>query len=95
MEYHFKQSRKSVVNGSGIGYEEDENDDSGKLFSFITDSDFVKAAKEGDYSGIIDMLTTLRNTRTTFEIGVEISSVKLSARVPATPPTLLFAVMFA
>ena len=53
----------------------DENDDSGKLFSFITDSDFVKSAKEGDYSGIIDMLTTLRNTSTTFEIGVDLTSL--------------------
>ena len=53
----------------------DESNDSGKLFSFITDSEFVKAAKDGDYSGIIDLLTTLRNDATKFEIGVDLSSL--------------------
>ena len=38
------------------------------LFSFITDSTFVKGIKGGDYSVVLDLLKTVKNTEKTIEI---------------------------
>ena len=45
------------------------------LFSFITDSTFVKGIKEGDYSVALDVLKTVKNTEKTIEIGLDLSSL--------------------
>ena len=47
------------------------------LFSFVTDSDFVKGIKKGDYSVVLDLIETLRNTSTTIELGLDLSSLGL------------------
>ena len=45
------------------------------LFSFVTDSTFVKGIKNGDYSVVLDILKTLKNTEKTIEIGLDLSSL--------------------
>ena len=45
------------------------------LFSFVTDSTFVKGIKDGDYSVVLDILKTLKNTEKTIEIGLDLSSL--------------------
>ena len=45
------------------------------LFSFVTDSSFVKGIKDGDYSVALDILKTLKNTEKTIEIGLDLSSL--------------------
>ena len=45
------------------------------LFSFVTDSAFVKGIKDGDYSVVLDILKTLKNTEKTIEIGLDLSSL--------------------
>ena len=45
------------------------------LFSFITDSSFVSGIKDGDYSVVLDILKTLKNTEKTIEIGLDLSSL--------------------
>ena len=47
----------------------------GGLFSFITDSTFVKGIKDGDYSVVLDILKTVKNTEKTIEIGLDLSSL--------------------
>ena len=47
------------------------------LFSFITDSDFVKGIKKGDYSVVLDLIETLKNTETTIDLGLDLSSLGL------------------
>ena len=53
----------------------DNEEKTSELFSFVTDSDFVKAAKTGDFSGILDMLTTLSNDDKRINVGVDLSSL--------------------
>ncbi len=45
------------------------------LFSFVTDSTFIKGIKDGDYSVVLDILKTLKNTEKTIEIGLDLSSL--------------------
>ena len=45
------------------------------LFSFITDSNFVKGIKNGDYSVVLDVLKTVKNTEKTIEIDLDLSSL--------------------
>ena len=45
------------------------------LFSFVTDSTFVKGIKNGDYSVVFDVLKTLKNTEKTIEIELDLSSL--------------------
>ena len=45
------------------------------LFSFITDSTFVSGIKNGDYSVVLDVLKTVKNTEKTIEIGLDLSSL--------------------
>ena len=45
------------------------------LFSFVTDSTFVKGIKGGDYSVVIDLLKTVKNTEKTIEIELDLSSL--------------------
>ena len=45
------------------------------LFSFITDSTFVSGIKDGDYSVVLDVLKTVKNTEKTVEIGLDLSSL--------------------
>ena len=55
----------------------DSGDDSllSDLFSFVTDSTFVKGIKEGDYSVVLDILKTIKNTEKTIEINLDLSSL--------------------
>ena len=45
------------------------------LFSFVTDSTFVKGIKDGDYSVVLDLLKTVKNTEKTIEIDLDLSSL--------------------
>ena len=45
------------------------------LFSFVTDSRFVKGIKDGDYSVVLDLLKTVKNTEKTIEIDLDLSSL--------------------
>ena len=45
------------------------------LFSFVTDSSFVKGIKSGDYSVVLDILKNVKNTEKTIEIGLDLSSL--------------------
>ncbi|MCR4910942.1 MAG: hypothetical protein K5925_00225 [Bacilli bacterium] len=53
----------------------DNEEKTSELFSFVTDSEFVTAAKTGDFSGILDMLTTLSNDDKRINVGVDLSSL--------------------
>ena len=45
------------------------------LFSFVTDSSLIRGIKDGDYSVVLDMLKTLKNTENTIEIGIDLSTL--------------------
>ncbi len=47
------------------------------LFAFISDSSLVTDIKSGDYSSILDVLTTLRNDDDKIELGLNLSSLGL------------------
>lgn len=47
------------------------------LFSFISDSSLVSSINSGDYSAILDLLTTLRNDDDKIELGLDLSSLGL------------------
>ena len=60
---------------SNIGGDENSSSMISGLFSFITDSSFVSGIKGGDYSVILDLLKTVKNTEKTIEIGLDLSSL--------------------
>ena len=60
---------------SNIGGDENSSSMISGLFSFITDSSFVSGIKGGDYSVVLDLLKTIKNTEKTIEIGLDLSSL--------------------
>ena len=60
---------------ANIGGDEDSSSLVSGLFSFITDSEFVKGIKDGDYSVVLDILKTVKNTEKTIEIELDLSSL--------------------
>lgn len=47
------------------------------LFDFVTGSELVTAMKDGDFSGILDVLKTLRNDNEKIYLGLDLSSLGL------------------
>ena len=60
---------------ASIGGDEGSSSLVSGLFSFITDSEFVKGIKDGDYSVVLDILKTVKNTEKTIEIELDLSSL--------------------
>ena len=60
---------------SNIGGDENSSSMISGLFSFITESSFVNGIKGGDYSVVLDLLKTVKNTEKTIEIGLDLSSL--------------------
>ena len=60
---------------ANIGGDEGSSSLVSGLFSFITDSEFVKGIKDGDYSVVLDILKTVKNTEKTIEIELDLSSL--------------------
>jgi len=48
-----------------------------ELFDFVTSSELVTAIKDGCYDGILDVLKTLKNTDSTIELELDLSSLGL------------------
>ena len=48
---------------------------SSSLFDYVTDSELVTAIKGGDYSGILDVIKTLRNDEEKIYLGLDMSSL--------------------
>ena len=47
------------------------------LFSFLTDSAFVKGIKNGDYSVILDLISSIRNDESKIYLDIDLSSIGL------------------
>ena len=60
---------------SNIGSTSGDSSLLGGLFSFVTDSTFVKGIKNGDYSVVLDILKKVKNTEKTIEIDLDLSSL--------------------
>ena len=60
---------------SNIGGDENSSSMISGLFSFITESSFVNGIKSGDYSVVLDLLKTVKNTEKTIEFGLDLSSL--------------------
>lgn len=48
---------------------------SSSMFDYVTSSELVTAIKGGDYSGILDLITTLRNDNEKIYLGLDMSSL--------------------
>ena len=58
-----------------IGNDAGESSMISDLFSFVTDSTLIKGIKDGDYSVVLDLLKTIKNTEKTIEIGLDLSTL--------------------
>lgn len=74
MNWMINDLPEMLANISGDGT---STDAMGELFSFITDSTFVKAIKSGDYSAVLDLLKNIENDENSLEISLNLESLGL------------------
>ena len=60
---------------SNFSGESDSSSAMSELFSFVTESSFVTAIKNGDYSVILDLLKNIENDENSIEFGLDLSSL--------------------